>query len=174
MLHPITNLRTSVSRLPTAAAILLTAVGALLAAASGAGEEGLFPALFEMDQSVDEARPKIEAACARTSVLEYTGAMAAPYHHQTQIDCFDLLVMGKPRKVEFMFNEGRLEFLWILLESAELQTIEATFEETYGDVVFADGNYRVFADGTIALRAEPAEILIGTPELVQEITGYRP
>ncbi|MDH3338322.1 MAG: hypothetical protein OER22_15510 [Gammaproteobacteria bacterium] len=174
MPHLIADFCMTISRRSTVSAVSLTVIGALLASTLGAREEGLFPALFDMNQSIDEARPRIEAACARTSVLQYTGAMAAPYEHQTQIDCFDLLVMGKPRKVEFMFNEGYLEFLWILLERAELDVVEAKFREVYGDVVFANGNYKVFADGAIALRSEPAEILIGTAELVQEITGYRP
>lgn len=36
------------------------------------------------------------------------------------------------------------------------------------------GNYKVFADGAIALRGEPPEILIGTAKLVQDTTGYSP
>lgn len=160
------------SRLSRVSAISITVIGALLAVTSVASQDGLFPSLFDMNQSINEARPRIEAACGRTSVLEYTGAMAAPYEHQTQIDCFDLSVMGKPRKVEFMFNEGQLEFLWILFESAELDAVEAKLVEVYGVVAFENRIFKVFANGTVALRAEPAEILIGTAKLVHEITGH--
>lgn len=163
-----------VSRRSTVTFATLTVLAALLVGTACARKEALFPTLFEMNQSIDEAQPRTEARCPRTNVVEYTGAMAAPYERQTQIDCFDLVVLGQPRKVEFMFNEGNLEFLWVLLENAELDAVEAQLKDVYGDVVFADGNYKVFAPGGIALRAEPAEILIGTTELVQAITGYRP
>ncbi len=162
------------SRLLKASTLAVVLLGAFTAAPSSTGEEGYFPPLLEMNQTLAEARPRIEAACGSTNVLEYTGAMAAPYEHQTQVDCFDLPVTGRPRKVEFMFNEGNLEFLWILLESGELDAVEAKLREVYGDVVFTNGNDKVFASGTIALRAEPAEILIGTAELVRDITGYQP
>ena len=157
-----------------ASSLALAIFSELEAATPSAAEKSLFPILLEMNQPLDKAKPRIENACASTKVMEYTGAMAAPYGHQTQINCFDLAVLGKPRKVEFMFNEGNLEFLWILLESDELGAVKDKLKEVFGEVVFDNGNDRVFASGTIALRTEPAEILIGTSQLVSEITGYQP
>ncbi len=123
-------------------------------------------------QSLDEARPVIEAACTETSEQEYKGAMAAPAKEtQTQINCHGLTVYNGASKVEYMFNDGFLAFVWLMLEPEILASIELQLVAEYGDVAYGNDNYRVFKNGEVALRSDPPEILIASKEMMRGITG---
>lgn len=121
--------------------------------------------------------PELEALfaqdCARTEVMHYTGEEAAPFTRQTQVNCHGLDVLGARRKVEFMFNDGPLGHVWIHIAADEAPAIRRVLEEAFGPVVFSTGQDQVFASGTVALRASPPEVLVATPELITDLTGYK-
>lgn len=132
------------------------------------------PAGVSLGQDLAGARPLLEIACARMKEVRYTGAMAAPAKEtQTQIDCYDMLLYGRPRKVEFLFNDGVLAFFWVLLEPSELDAINAQFETEYGMPVGEVGDFRIFDAGTTAIRQAPPEVLVATREMMFDITGFR-
>jgi hypothetical protein len=83
-------------------------------------------------------------------------------------------VWGVPRDAEFMFNDGPLGHVWILVRSEEIQEIRQFLENTFGEVVYTTELDLVFASGTVALRRRPPEILVATPALIADLTGYRP
>lgn len=142
----------------------------LLAMAAHAADA---PGGVSIGQNLERARPILESACKRTDEKRYTGAMAAPAKEvQTQIDCYELDAYGGQRKVEYMFNDGVLAFAWVLVEAEELATLEAKLSSVHGEVIYEKGGYRVFASGEIALRNTPPEILIASPEMMRDLTGY--
>lgn len=148
-----------------------TFVLAFLGAVQAAGA----PGGVSIGQSLGAARPVINEACQRTEEKSYRGAMAAPAKEvQVQIDCYELEAYGRPRKVEYMFNDGVLAFIWVLVDADELADLEADLSERHGKVVYEKGSYRVFADGVIALRKDPPEILIASPEMMHDLTGFSP
>jgi len=121
------------------------------------------------------AQPRIAAACTRIEALHYTGAEAAPAREeQTQLDCYGVNLYGAPRKVEFMFNDGTLAFLWILMEPSESERIRREIVSARGPSIYQNGGYEVFRGGEIAFRSDPRELLIANPAMMTEITGYRP
>ena len=70
-----------------------------------------------------------------------------------------------------MFNDGVLELAWILTEKSEAELLSAGLAERFGSVVYSNDEYKVFSSGDVALRAEPPEVLVATPELIRDITG---
>lgn len=130
------------------------------------------PGGVSIGQSLDEARPVIKAACTETSEQEYKGAMAAPAKEtQTQLNCHGLKAYEGKSKVEYMFNDGTLAFVWLMLEPEILASIELQLIAEYGDIAYANDNYRVFENGVVALRGDPPEILIASKEMMRGITG---
>jgi len=153
--------------------IPLTVYIAVGASATLAGETSAYdlPPVLAMGQSIAIARPLIEEACSSTEEIRYTGAMAAPANEQTQLNCADLMVFGAARRVEFMFNDGVLEFAWILTESSESESLTAGLAGRFGPILYSSDDYKVFSSGTVALRAVPPEILVATRKLMSDITG---
>ena len=150
-------------------AILIAAMSVTLGAAAHAIDA---PGGVSIGQSLTEARPVIEAACAKTSEQEYTGAMAAPAKEiQTQLNCHGLKVYDGESKVEYMFNDGFLAFVWLMLEPDVLASMELQLIAEYGAVRYENENYRVFENGVVALRSEPPEILIASKDMMRDITG---
>ena len=130
------------------------------------------PGGVSIGQSLEEARPIIEAACAEASEQEYTGAMAAPAKDvQTQINCHGLIIYDGKSKVEYMFNDGVLALVWLMLEPAILASMEAHLLVEYGAIEYENDHYRVFENGVVALRSDPPEILIASREMMRGITG---
>lgn len=112
------------------------------------------------------------AGCLRTAERQYEGAEAAPFTRQLQIDCSGLQVFGAPREVEFLFNDGPLGHVWILVREEELGELRRQLENVFGPVVHETDLDLVFASGTVALRNRPPEVLVATPALVSDITGW--
>lgn len=131
------------------------------------------PRTLAIGQPLSRLEPFLAEDCERTEVLHYTGETAAPFTRQTQVNCRGLEVFGARRDVEFMFNDGPLGHVWIHIAADERAAIGRLLERAFGPVVFATALDQVFASGTVALRADPPEVLVATPGLIADLTGYR-
>ena len=130
------------------------------------------PGGVSIGQSLEDARPLIVDACNATSVQEYRGADAAPAKDvQTQITCHGLKIYQRENTVEYMFNDGVLAFVWLILEPDVLTLMEPQLLAQYGAIAYQNDAYRVFENGAVALRNDPPEILIASKEMMRDITG---
>ena len=146
-------------------------IAASCAAMAGAAHAIDAPGGVSIGQSLDSARPLIKDACAETSEQQYTGAMAAPAKEiQTQLNCNGLKVYEGKSKVEYMFNDGVLAFVWLMVEPEILASMELHLIAEYGEIAYENDNYRVFENGVVALRKDPPEILIASTEMMRGIT----
>ncbi len=136
-------------------------------------QESALPRTFQLGGSADTLRPLIARDCEQTKELRHTGQMAAPFDEQVQIDCLGLEVFGARRKVEFMFNDGPLGHVWVHIRAEEATEIRGILEKAFGQVVYETEIDKIFASGTVALRLRPPEVLVATPVLIAELTGYR-
>ena len=128
---------------------------------------------FRLGARLSDLQPLLAKDCESLEPHHYTGGMAAPFHDQVQVDCHGLNVLGARRKVEFMFNDGPLGHLWVLIEADERPKIREKLERAFGPVVHDTEDYKVFAGGRAALRSDPAEILIANEVMIERLTGYR-
>lgn len=71
-----------------------------------------------------------------------------------------------------MFDDGPLGHVWVHVQAEELVELRQNLEKVFGPVVYETEAYAVFASGNIALRQTPPEILVATPNLISEITGF--
>lgn len=132
-----------------------------------------FPRAVALGRMLADLEPLFAQDCERTEVVHYTGKEAEPFTRQTQVNCHGLEVMGARRKAEFMFNDGPLGHVWIHITADEAPAIRRVLEDAFGPVVFSTSLDQVFESGTVALRASPPEVLVATPELIADLTGYR-
>ena len=59
------------------------------------------------------------------------------------------------------------------VDSTELATLDTLLARRFGPVVHATPEYHVYGEGTVALRFKPPEVLVATPQMSAELTGYR-
>lgn len=144
----------------------------ILAACAFVGPASPLPRTIQIGAFPESLRPLLAQDCVRTTERQYEGAQAAPFTRQLQINCSDLQVFGAPREVEFLFNDGPLGHVWILVRGEELGELRGQLERVFGPVVHETGLDLVFASGTVALRNRPPEVLVATPALVSDITGW--
>lgn len=132
------------------------------------------PRSIQLGEMPPVLRPLLAKDCIHTAEVQYTGELAAPFKEQLQINCSGLNAFGAPREAEFMFNDGPLGHVWILVQAEELIELRRNLEETFGPVVYETEAYAVFASGNVALRHTPPEILVATSDLITELTGFAP
>lgn len=130
------------------------------------------PRSIQLGEMPSALRPLLAEDCIRMEEIQYTGELAAPFKEQLQINCSGLNAFGAPREVEFMFNDGPLGHVWILVQAEELAEIRQNLEKVFGSVVYETEEYAVFASGNVALRQTPPEVLVATPNLITAITGF--
>jgi hypothetical protein len=143
----------------------------LLAGWAGAGEFERLQARFGLGLDRDSVHAAAKSHCARFDTLTYDAAQAAPYASQVQVDCFGYQLFGKARKIELLVNEGRLGFYWIMVDKEELSAIRRRLHGTVGDPLCETHQYVIFKGERVALRFDPAEVLVGLPPDVRAITG---
>lgn len=131
------------------------------------------PRSIQLGEIPSVLRPILAEDCIRMEEIQYTGELAAPFKEQLQINCSGLNAFGAPREVEFMFDDGPLGHVWILVEAKELTELRQNLEKVFGSVVYETEVYAVFASGNVALCQSPPEILVAIPNLISEITGLR-
>jgi hypothetical protein len=127
---------------------------------------------FKIGSTISEIRLLLADGCATKVEKNYTGQQAEPFTNQTQLNCHGLFVLGDYRKVEFMFNDGPLGHIWVLL-SGDTKLISQSMEELYGGVIHETKDYRVFKQGNVALRFQPPEILIADEGMMKRLTGVK-
>lgn len=153
--------------------LALAGAGHLLSACAHrpADELDLLIQRFPLGATEAELSASIAAHCERAVVHRYSPEQAAPYREQTQIDCFGYPFAGAPRKIELLINEGALGFYWLLIEPDEREHARRMLVERFGPPACENAQDTIFAAQSVALRAEPAEILVSQRTDFEAITG---
>ena len=144
----------------------------LLLGCGGSSPETSLHRAIRLGKSLETLRPVFEEGCAHLEEVRYTDEMAAPFDEQTQVNCSGLEILGARRDVEFLFNDGPLGHVWILIEPEEATSMLTTLEKIFGEVVYETEGDRVLPLGPWRCAARP-EILVGAPDIITALTGYR-
>lgn len=76
-----------------------------------------------------------------------------------QIDCQGYAFLGAPRLAEFVFADGSLTHVWILVEAAELDALEAQFGAAYGPADASAAEFSAWFEARAAVRKDMPEAL---------------
>lgn len=150
---------------------LALALTACASAGGGENEVRLVMERFPLQSTQADLAVPVTRYCASSSMREYTPAEAAPYSRQSQIDCEGYAFRGAGRKLELLINEGALGFYWLMIAPQELAATREALIETFGAPTCETERYTIFNRASVALRREPAEILVALPPDFQAITG---
>jgi hypothetical protein len=106
------------------------------------------PAGVSLGESFASVQPRIQVACTRIETMHNTAAMAAPaLQEQIQLDCYGLNFYESPRKVEFMFNDGSLAFMWVWTDRAESDRIRHSLVSAHGAPIYQREEYALSKRG---------------------------
>ncbi|WP_430431573.1 hypothetical protein [Oceanicaulis sp.] len=76
-----------------------------------------------------------------------------------QIDCQGYAFLGAPRLAEFVFADGSLTHVWILVEATELDTLEMQFAAAYGPADARAAEFSAWYEARTAVRKDVPEAL---------------
>lgn len=130
--------------------------------------EWFLPPEIVFGASIEDFEAALEPSCGMTMTrpIEEIWLPTEPAE-QHQIDCFGYEIAGYPRKVEFIFGDGILQQVWLMVGDADIERLRDHFTALHGEPTSEDETYIVFGDWTLALRKDVPEILIGSDELQQ-------
>ena len=131
------------------------------------------PVEARLGEALEVLAPEIEAACAFTLTRELEPGLPTQPTTQTQIDCFGYPVAGFPRKIEFVFGDGRLELVWILTGRGEEDRLRASLEADHGPAEALIPGFEFFDDRRVALRTDKPELMMASDAVLDAYFGGR-
>jgi len=76
-----------------------------------------------------------------------------------QIDCHGFAYLDAPRKAEFVFADGRLTHVWVLVNAEELDRLTQRFEQTHGAADVKAEDFTAWFSARTAVRRDIPEAL---------------
>lgn len=76
-----------------------------------------------------------------------------------QIDCQGFAYQGAERTAEFIFADGQLTHVWVLVEAAELDPLTADFTRAYGQADVVAEQFTAWFNARAAVRRDIPEAL---------------
>jgi len=130
------------------------------------------PTGIHVGARVEDVRGVLSTRCHRLQERTIEPAqLPIELDEQRQIDCLGLRFAGFPRKVEFVFADGRLALAWILTGKPEERRVREQLSRAWGPPVRVTDTWEVFGDGSVVLRKDKSEVLIASPQLGQLLMG---
>ena len=86
---------------------------------------------------------------------------------QIQIDCYGVPYAGFTRKVEAVFGDGVLQWVWILTGKGEEARVREALVQEFGEPHFVSDRFEAFNDWRVGLRKDKPEVLL----VAEEMTG---
>ena len=143
--------------------ILLVLALLLCGGAQAAPPDVARPEAFAFGGTVAEIQARLAPLCASLRlrvVLPMTAPLARESQHQ--IDCEGFVYAGEPRKVELVFQDDRLDLVWILIPEAERASIVEAFAARYGAPSFESPFGTVYLQLGAAVRRQPSEVMFAS------------
>lgn len=148
--------------LSLAACAALAALGS--AASPAAAQDKPMVAVWGAD--IEQVREQLVPVCAAGfEVRRFDPAKLPGVQDHRQIDCRGFAFMGAPRTAEFVFAEGHLQLVWILMEAADGGRVTAGLRERFGAPAVDNPGVTAFPAGRAAWRKDKPEVLFYAPQL---------
>jgi hypothetical protein len=124
------------------------------------------PDILEFGGDLEQLSPRLKRACPRTDTdVEDSPWLPTGPETQLQINCYEYVYAGFPRKIEAVFGDGRLELAWILTGKGEEGRVREALVAAFGEPVFVSDTVEAFDDWRVALRKDKPEVLMVIDEL---------
>lgn len=116
--------------------------------------------------SVEETQGRLANRCDRMELRTFDPPkvpLAKSSH--SQIDCFGFDFMGEPRKAEFVFVDGKLQFTWVMVDADDQERVIAAMRKHYKADGLSNKAVIAFPEHRTAWRFEPPEVLFYSEEV---------
>ena len=103
---------------------------------------------------------QFDPRCQLINKVTIKDSSVSPTGNHIQVNCFGYDVFSFPRKLELIFVEGRLEYMWILTTKEEHERLKDLLQARMGGIQSETENFVWFTGGKVALRKDIPEVLI--------------
>lgn len=145
-------------------------ISLMLLSGTGHANEADFskPEVFTFGSSVNVVRENLEPLCT-TLTVQKIEPITAPLakESQRQINCAGFVYACKKRKLELVFQDDKLDLVWILFAEQERQLFIDEFKSLYGEPSMEIDYGTIFLHANSAIRNKPPEVLFASDRQVQ-------
>jgi len=122
--------------------------------------------------SMEVIRKNLEGRCSKIEERKLRIILSTAKKEQTQLECYDLVFLGKKRFVELMFSDNKLEIIHIMKTESDHDELKAILAEKYGKPSFSSNVVDYYATQGISLRTKPHEISFHSNRVKIEYKEY--
>lgn len=130
------------------------------------------PETINFDESLAEAQQRLHKHCDSVEVRAIEPVEIPGISTQSQIDCEGFDMAGRKRLAEFVYGDGKLYFVWVLVEPEELDGIEKAMVKEYGSPKYVSTDFSAFTEERTALRKDVPEFLFYAPIASAEFEAW--
>ena len=148
------------------ALLVTSAIAVSLPADDTGARDPRQPEVIQFGSSAEDMQVTLSNYCETSMELRVFDPPEIPIAQEShqQIDCEGFDYLGAPRLAEFVFIDGKLQLVWILLTDQERETTIAAMREVYGSQGQENEQVVAFTENRTAWRNEPAEVLFYSEE----------
>ncbi|MEO0881412.1 MAG: hypothetical protein AAFY34_01655 [Pseudomonadota bacterium] len=116
------------------------------------------PDVIQFGATLEALTEDLEPLCSSLETRRFDPPRLPAETHD-QIDCQGFGYFGDDRLAEFVFMDGTLQLVWILVDAEDLDGLEKRFAETYGARTHETDDVVAYADDFAAVRRDIPEAL---------------
>ena len=146
--------------------LFLSLLLAVPSAALAQSADVTLPEVAEFGASLETMTERLSEHCPEWNIRTIDPPFVPDVQNiQQQLDCDGFDYMGEPRWAEFVFRDGILEMIWMMVDADDEDRIVAAMRATYeNEGVYFDGGEGApriigFQEHNTAWRFEPPEVL---------------
>lgn len=115
---------------------------------------------FDFGQSLEGMHAHFDQVCETWEVRHFDPPQI-PFAQEShaQVDCQGYDHAGAERLAEFVFVDGQLGFVWVLIEEGELAGFAQALDQDQGEPTYTNATFRAYTQARVALRYDVPEFL---------------
>ena len=130
------------------------------------------PDTIRFDERLVDAQQRLDDVCESLTLRQIEPVQIPGVAVQTQLDCQGLEMAGAERLAEFVYGDGQLYMVWVLVDAEELDGLASSMAQVYGAPSHSSDVFSAFTQHRTALRRDVPEILFYAPVASAQFEGW--
>lgn len=131
------------------------------------------PEAIQFGIQLNTMQTQLKNLCQRVEYKEINPPqIPGTQNRQVQLDCHGFEFAGGERLAEFVFKDDALFLTWILVKAEELNKLEKSMTQTYGQANHQNQLFSAYTQHHTALRKDIPEILFYAKEAAPQFEAW--
>ncbi|MCC3859936.1 hypothetical protein [Pseudemcibacter aquimaris] len=131
------------------------------------------PSTIDFDQDLNASRLSLKQICESIDEREFNPPeIPGTKESHVQLDCQGFMFEGQKRLAEFVFRDGKLALVWVLLDESVMDDMEVKMIKLLGEPSHVSAEFTAFSAKNAALIKEKTEVVFYAPMMSEMFDAW--